>query len=1119
MLHPFLFIGLGGSGGKTLRTLHADLEHRLAEVGYEGRWPSCWQFLHIDVPTVADGSEPDLPSQLDEKDYVGLVGRMIDYPTIDDSLVQGGSATQSVLRNLLGWRPDPVKVTVPVARGAGQHRVLGRAITLANLHAVAEAIRRATQALHGPQLTADLAAVSRAFGAEVLDTAPGPEVVIVTSLAGGSGSGAFLDVCDVLRAVGGAFADESFALLYAPDVFAHLPPDNRKGVQANALASLCELMAGFWDGEPREDDFAVLQSHGIATGTPRRRGPRFPFIVGTRNDRVSFSHQNDVYRAMGKALAAWVVSEHLQQTIKSYATGNWVLSADREDRTRLRAGTEEQPLGGIGFARVSLGRDNFVDYASERLARGAVERVLRQHLADRPADADPSHDVAIEEAVTASVSAFLDASGLDERGEHRNQILDALRPTDRSERLEAATSTVHSALVSGRSKGMPSRQWLTQAIELLREAQRRFADEEAVRRNERAREWVRAIQDRLVGLVARSVASHGAPVTERLLGRLSSELDQVLVELPDEEAKYRHWAQQLDELVSSVLRPTNDAIGPDHPMLSQAIVKGVDCFDYVAEADLRRLGRALVQDLRDGLITPLLEAVRAGRELLLERERSSGNGDTMVDRWPAGDVVPKRFHAAQNEFLLESPTDYPAIFRAQVTATATVEDPGGAEAELVRSTIVGSRPAEPDRQSLVEVQHGWVPAVPELQAAFGTAARARFVLRVEPVEILERARRLVQDPETPIGVFVGASLRDHLDPAKAEPAELARRLERFHDAFVQALQTSAPLVNVDPKVLSRVHDLKEVKVNYLFTEIPFAPDTPGYQEVRKVLESRGQWDEEVKQAFADGPQSRIDVFSMLASAYNPVVFESIVGPIADEWSKRCAKPDPRAAFWHMRRARPLSTFVPVAPEVRAALIRGWFTARLLGQLQFDPVDRERMAIFDPHRDALVPFPHPLLGPPVYEDYERLPAVLESMPVALVEFAERAAADGDRALAPYWRLRELGTDGRDGLRDYEIANTELGAWIARGTLPTDPSRLPAQPFGADGESPAERKQACLDILDRWSQTYGELVNRPIEVKRFFSVPRITELATDLMAAFDDLARGITRIETDEARGEW
>src|SRR4051812_45784556 len=125
MLHPFLFIGVGGSGGKTLRTLKADLEQRLLEASYSGAWPSCWQFLHIDVPTVADGNEPDLPGQLDEKDYVGLVGRQIDYRAIDSALLAAGRSSEDVLRNLLGWRPDPQRVPVPVARGAGQFRVLG----------------------------------------------------------------------------------------------------------------------------------------------------------------------------------------------------------------------------------------------------------------------------------------------------------------------------------------------------------------------------------------------------------------------------------------------------------------------------------------------------------------------------------------------------------------------------------------------------------------------------------------------------------------------------------------------------------------------------------------------------------------------------------------------------------------------------------------------------------------------------------------------------------------------------------------------------------------------------------------------------------------------------------
>jgi hypothetical protein len=1117
MLKPFLFVGVGGSGGKTLRTLKADLQRRLLEAGDEGPWPSCWQLLHIDVPTDADGVEPDLPGQLDDKDYRGLVSPGVTYQIIDDGLISAGHADEAVLRNLIGWRPDPVKVHVPINKGAGQFRALGRAVVMANLASVAEGIAAATERLHGTSVSADLSRVSRAFNVPV-SSVPQPEAVVISSLAGGSGSGAFLDICDMLRAVGGpGYADDAYGVLYAPDVFDHLPPDSRRGVYANALGALSELMAAFWDMEPRDEDYALFQKKGKRNvGAPGRRGPRFPFIVGIRNDQVGFPSQNDVYWAMGKALAAWTVSEHLQNAIAAYAVGNWGLSSMLPDATGLKDEHQQQPLCAIGFARVALGRDNFAEYAAERLARRAVDRILRQHLADRPPEADPNHEVAVNDAANGVFAAFLDASGLDERGEQRNQILDALRPVDRSKRLAELAGQLRATLVGGRVQSVPASQWRAEAIDLLVEQRGRFADEEATQRNDRAREWVKEIADRLTFLVSSAVASNGAPVTEKLLERLRAEVEFVLTELPDEQARYARWADDIDVSVSSAITPSSEAWAPGNPLLAQGLEKGLDCYEFLAEADLRGFATTLVRDLLHNFIDPLLTAVRAGRRLLVVEEQGTSTDPSQVARWPEHDLVPKRFQPAGNEFFLEPVERYPDLFRSLVTRSASSEDPGGAEVEYVRHVIVGSRPADPNSQGLVRAHTSWVPALPELQTSFGTATSAQFKLEVAPRELLLRARHLVNDHDTVMGAVIGESLREHLDQERVDPAELAQRRARFQDAFTQALATSKPLVNINPQALSRIHGQSSADVTYLFTEIPFTDGTVGYETVRSILESQGKWKDDVAGAFGEGNQARIDVFSMLTSAYSPLVFESLIGPIASEW----AAGGGGDGFWRWRRSRPLSTFVPTSGGVRLAMVRGWFTARLLGQLHFEAGDRASMGIWVPHSSSMRPFPKPLLGPGVHQDWERLPAVLESLPVAMVRYAQLGPR-GDDDLRPYQRLRELGTDPRGPEFDYDSVSPVLETWIRRGEVPVGgpPATTDlAGPVGDDIDDAVARRDRCLATIRDWRHRYAELVTEPVTVNDFFSTPRVTELSADILEALDDLDRATSRL-TVEVPGVW
>ena len=75
MFRPFLLVGLGGSGGKTLRFVKRDVAKRLRDAGWrDGEIPEAWQFLHIDTPTIQDGMELNsIVDPLDNDEYLGLL--------------------------------------------------------------------------------------------------------------------------------------------------------------------------------------------------------------------------------------------------------------------------------------------------------------------------------------------------------------------------------------------------------------------------------------------------------------------------------------------------------------------------------------------------------------------------------------------------------------------------------------------------------------------------------------------------------------------------------------------------------------------------------------------------------------------------------------------------------------------------------------------------------------------------------------------------------------------------------------------------------------------------------------------------------------------------------------
>jgi hypothetical protein len=1108
MLRPFLLIGIGGSGGKTLRIVRHELQRRLAEHGWDPtEFPAGWRFLHIDVPSVADGDDSDLPAQLPQAEYVGLVSSGVNYRNIDAALA--GAGRSQVGDWIAGWRPDPAQVTVPVERGAGQFRALGRMLTLANLKIAKAKLDDALRDINGRDVTAELQELTRRFGGTPSSVIKPPVAVIVSSIAGGSGAGAVIDIADLLRASAGVWASESIGILYSPDVFDYLPPQRRRGVRPNALATLSELVAGYWNKSgPSEATTNILNRQGVAVGDTDRLGPRYSFLVGSKNDYVTYRTQNDIYQAMGRSISSWVTSGDLQDRIDAYVSGNWAPTAVAvEDGLGLNTNEMETPFSALGSARVGLGRDRFRDFAAERLARAAVERLLNRHEEQRQrGDERPSHVIA-QEAADTMFGAFLANSRLNERTEQKNDILDAIRPKEHrdAEMVHLKNQLFASVTSETSAKGRPVQEWRVLIASGVRNVIDRQLDSFEIEDREYARKWVKDIQSHLRTLAASTLALDGYLVTAMLFRKLVEELRAVQTELEQEMNRYLRHGDNIDQQVEEALRKAGgDVLPQGHPQVDEAVKRGVAAIHFRSEARLRQLVISLLPDLTGNLILPMAEEIdRAGQALSTETQPTQGQ-PSAISSWPDDDEVPARLSPAANEFLLEPLEGYGARLNDLVSRTAQVEDRIGAMRGVVQRVIVGADDITAPDQSLVRQPSHWTPKQHELYTELSTPSRASFEVRMSAQELLGRATQWLTKPGTPAGNYVTEGLDHYLDPDQAEPQEHSARLNRFESQLAASIDAAQPLVSIKKSVLVAVHQRNEAPSETFFTELPFSPNSPAAKVVRRVLESKGRWSADVAKAFVKSDRPFIDAFSVLTEPYEPVVFDSLMRPIAQEWGDRSKTADGREEFWRWRRGRSLPEFIPAAPAVRRAMVRGWFTATMLAQITMDDLS---VRIFKPNpvggNGSWLSFPEPLLAPGVRAAHDYLPLALESLPLAFVEIA----VDANIApIMPYRRLRSLGTSGEGGLESYESPNRELTNWIDKGVLPQGaPTPDPAN-AGSSDQSMQARKDAIVSRVEALCVSYGKLFAEQ-ERRTETAVTRAYELEADITAVLNELAQAV------------
>ena len=279
--------------------------------------------------------------------------------------------------------------------------------------------------------------------------------------------------------------------------------------------------------------------------------------------------------------------------------------------------------------------------------------------------------------------------------------------------------------------------------------------------------------------------------------------------------------------------------------------------------------------------------------------------------------------------------------------------------------------------------------------------RGDYLAHLAPDEILRRADEWVARPDSAIGAMVQQRLAEYL---RGDSAEAATRRKQFKNHLLAAIDLAEPLVSINSGLLGIVHPgHNQPSMIRIASQIPFSPGHEARKDVEEVLKLKG-WDEQaIAGMFSDSDRESIDVFTMLGEPYEPVVFDSLMKPIAEEWGSRKGDVDGRATFWRWRRARPLVQSIPVAESVRRAMVRGWFTARALGQISTS--GDKAATIFVPSGHAApgrpLPFPSPLLSD-VTSEADRLPITLMSVTLAMADLNSSGQL---AAIEPYGRLED------------------------------------------------------------------------------------------------------------------
>ena len=1179
MFSRFLFIGLGGSGGKTLRFIKRDLLALMEKHGIENpEIPDAWQFLNFDTPTNPDGKELNsIVAPLDVNEYAGLISQGTELESLQKVLDQ----RRKLHPEMHGWRVNPAAVDVSISHGAGQFRAVGRSVAMYNASKIHREIDERLSKLNKYDI-AQLHEIEEAITGVSPDGAekPGLHVFVISSLAGGSGAGMLLEVCDIIRAIKPAIGQELFGILYTPEVFESLGPGVTGGVQANALAAISEILNGYWYGgdnnimsdassvPPISD--AVIESVGLSNSIVNS-GPAYPFLIGRVNQQgIDHGRPERLFEIVAKSLSSMLTSPAAYSKFVAYVIGNWQQykddrhSATESDVLVNRGRKEEQGhpvFSSFGYARLSVGLDYFEEYTIQRILKANYAHLTRYHYESPEAkviakDKDEKNpDIIAEEIAKLHESRFKDLAGLNEITDKFNQVQDALIPDSMQELLDGFTSNV-TGDVSGRIKkkieAAEAFNICKNAIEFHKDPLQEKMDQLIATE---VKNWIENIGDSILNAAEYTIAQIGLRATAEVCKLVANELEGELQTELDDEAKIHariasKFSNELEHITDQ-----NGRLEPNSRIIYDSLEEACNSVWAYADQKLAENSQMLCREISKRYIRPLQKAISRSLEVATNEYDEMDEFVNWSDAPPPSSVTPH-----SGEYTLIKPNEFPKIFKSLLVDTVGVtrNNKESLRKNVIEPAILANylhRPNIKRIEDMLEIKgplterdteklelhtikqtnNGWYP---DIAGSVRPAQNVTLEIAISMDETRARIQNWLQREGSSFGSFLETGLRSYLgveDTFQNETLsdnELSTRRSRFVSQFNAATKSSAPLVNIGTGAFGAVHPADkpdpEELFNYAYSEIPLGSHDLT-NKVEAILDHNGLDDGEINKTLNnDESIEHIDITTFIEKPCSPMVFDSIFRPISDKRQKAISGgAGSLQEFWRNRRTKPIGRFIPAPQPTILAMIRGWLTCRMLGLITPPNFKKDIPAkIVDWESGRPIEFPHPLLDPtPRQKDI--LTAILESLPLAYAEVNLTGNLD---SLDPYISLRSFGSpeeaDLEESIWSYASINSRLLDWIKTGELP-DAIGKPHNDLilkTEDEVTPEARIKLIHKFLENRKSSYGkdfkEYVRDAREQPKTLSYPPYwVGLNSLYMRAISDLDKAVADAADNLYSEDW